>query len=156
VRKLAEQSRTAAGSTSEIVNQIAAMTAQVATLAGEGAQRTAAGSKTVHRSRTEFEAIARRAGEVAERVDAIAGASRQAATHAGATRERMTELAQLAESSSATTEEVAASTQETAASAGQLASSAEHLNAVAGALEGLVVQFQVGSEEPTPKSVARA
>jgi methyl-accepting chemotaxis protein len=155
VRKLAEQSRAAAGSTSEIINQITTMTSQVATLAGEGAQRTEAGSKTVNRSRSEFEQIARRAGEVAERVEAIAGASREAATHAGATSERMAELAQLAESSSATTEEVAASTQETAASAGQLASSAERLNNVAGALEGLVVQFQVGSESPTVPSAVK-
>jgi methyl-accepting chemotaxis protein len=143
VRKLAEQSAKAAGSTSEIVNEIAAMTAHVASLAGEGAQRTEAGSETVDRSRGEFEQLAARARTVAERVEAITGASRDAATHADASRDRMTELAQLAESSSATTEEVAASTQETAATAGQLASSAQRLDSVAEALNGLVVQFNV-------------
>jgi methyl-accepting chemotaxis protein len=148
VRKLAEQSRTAAGSTSEIVNEIARMTAQVATLAGEGAQRTVAGSRTVALSRGEFEGIATRAREVAERVEAIATASRDAAEHAEASRERMAELALLAESSSATTEEVAASTQETAATAGHLAASAQRLDAAAGALEGLVVQFRVVEDLP--------
>jgi methyl-accepting chemotaxis protein len=147
VRKLAEQSRTAAGSTSEIVNEIARMTAKVARLAGEGAQRTEAGSHTVALSRGEFEGIATRAREVAERVEAIAGASRDAAEHAELSRSRMAELATLAESSSATTEEVAASTQETAATASHLTASAQRLDAAASALEGLVVQFQVVSEE---------
>ncbi len=154
VRKLAEQSAKAAGSTSEIVNEIAAMTAQVASLAGEGAQRTEVGSETVDRSRGEFETLAERARSVAERVEAITGASREAATHAEQSRARMLELATLAESSSATTEEVAASTQETAATAGQLASSAQRLDSVADALNGLVVQFSV-SESEAPRSVVR-
>jgi methyl-accepting chemotaxis protein len=149
VRKLAEQSANAAGSTSEIVNEINAMTTQVASLAGEGAQRTEVGSETVDRSRAEFEQIALRARAVAERVEAITGASREAAQHAEASRARMTELTELAESSSATTEEVAASTQETAATAGQLASSAQRLGTVADALNGLVVQFSV-EEAPSP------
>jgi methyl-accepting chemotaxis protein len=157
VRKLAEQSANAAGSTSEIVNEIAAMTSQVATLAGEGAQRTEAGSQTVDRSRGEFEQIALRARTVAERVEAIAGASREAAAHAEAGRARMIELNELAESSSATTQEVAASTQETAATAGQLASSAQRLDTVADALANLVVQFETSPQAAAerPKRPAR-
>ncbi len=143
VRKLAEQSAGAAASTSVIVKDITGMTGRVATLAGEGAQRTEAGARTVAHSRTEFEAIATRAREVAGRVEAIADASRDAATHAEATRSRMGELAALAESSSSTGQQVAASTQETAATAGQLSASAERLGAAAEALEGLVVQFTV-------------
>jgi methyl-accepting chemotaxis protein len=143
VRKLAEQSADAAASTSAIVNEIASMTARVAALAGEGAQRTEAGARTVADSRTEFEAIATRAREVASRVEAIAGASREAARHAGDSRARMDELASLAESSSATTQQVAASTQQTAATAGQLSASAARLDTAAEALEELVVQFAV-------------
>ena len=102
VRKLAEQSAGAAASTDAIVKDITGMTGRVAQLAGEGAQRTEAGARTVAHSRGEFEGIATRAREVAERVGAIAGASRDAAAHAEATRSRMGELAELAESSSAT------------------------------------------------------
>ena len=58
VRKLAEQSAAAAGSTSEIVNDIARMTEKVAALAGEGAQRTETSARTVALSRGEFEGIA--------------------------------------------------------------------------------------------------
>ncbi|WP_037494754.1 methyl-accepting chemotaxis protein [Solirubrobacter soli] len=141
VRKLAEQSAEAANSTNEIVTDINRMTERVARLAGEGASRTETGARTVDLSRGEFEGIAARAREVAERVDAITHASREAAAHASDSRGRMTELATLAESSSATTQEVAASTQETAATAGQLALSAKRLDAAAEALNGLVVQF---------------
>ena len=78
-------------------------------------------------------------------MDAITGASRDAAHHAEESRGRMIELTSLAESSSATTEEVAASTQETAATAGQLSASAQRLDAAADALQGLVVQFTVAA-----------
>ncbi len=118
------------------------MTEQVAALAGEGAaahrdvgphRRVVARRVRGHRRR--------RARDVAARVDAITGASRDAAQHAEDSRGRMIELASLAESSSATTEEVAASTQETAATAGQLSASAQRLDSAADALQGLVVQF---------------
>ena len=66
-----------------------------------------------------------------------------AAQHAGSSRERTLELASLAESASATTQEVAASTQQTAATAGQLAASAQRLDGAAEALNTLVVQFTV-------------
>ena len=145
VRKLAEQSAAAAGSTSEIVNDIARMTEKVAALAGEGAQRTETSARTVALSRGEFEGIAASARDVAARVDAITGASRDAEHHAEESRGRMIELASLAESSSATTQEVAASTQETAATAGQLSASAQRLDAAADALQGLVIQFTVAA-----------
>jgi methyl-accepting chemotaxis protein len=141
VRKLAEQSADAAGSTSDIVNDIGRMTERVARLAGEGAARTETSVRTVALSRGEFEGIAARAREVAARVDAITGSSREAAQHAEDSRGRMIELATLAESSSATTQQVAASTQQTAATAGQLAASAQRLDAAADALSGLVTQF---------------
>jgi methyl-accepting chemotaxis protein len=141
VRKLAEQSADAAGSTSDIVNDIGRMTERVAKLAGEGAARTETSVRTVALSRGEFEGIAAQAREVAARVDAITGSSREAAQHAEDSRGRMIELATLAESSSATTQQVAASTQQTAATAGQLAASAQRLDAAADALSGLVTQF---------------
>src|SRR3569832_1131624 len=69
VRKLAEQSAAAAGSPSELVHDIAAMTSWVASLAGEGAARTVTSVRTVALSRGEFEGIASSAREVASRVD---------------------------------------------------------------------------------------
>jgi methyl-accepting chemotaxis protein len=144
VRKLAEQSAEAAARTAGIVGEINDMTHRVAQLAGDGARRTEAGTRTVAASRGEFETIAARAHAVADRVEAIAGESRDAARHAEISRERTEELARIAESSSAMTQQVAASTLQTAATAGQLTSSADRLDATASTLEGLVVQFTVG------------
>ena len=143
VRKLAEQSAEAAGSTSEIVADIGRMTERVAALAGEGASRTEVSVRTVARSRGEFEGIATSARTVAERVSVITDASDEAAQYAEDTRGRMVELSSLAESSSATTQQVAASTQQTAATAGQLSASAARLDSAADALKDLVVQFTV-------------
>jgi methyl-accepting chemotaxis protein len=145
VRKLAEQSREAAESTARLVDEIGGMTRRVVELAGDGAQRTAAGSDTVGRSRGAFEGIAAQVREVAGRVDAIAGASRDAASYADGNRDAMAELAELAESASASTQQVSAATQETLATASQLSGSAERLGAAADALEGLVVQFTVAA-----------
>lgn len=143
VRKLAEQSAEAAGSTSDIVADIGHMTERVARLAGEGASRTEVSVRTVERSRGEFEGIASSARAVADRVGVIEGASVEAARYAEDTRGRMVELSSLAESSSATTQQVAASTQQTAATAGQLSASALRLDGAADALKDLVVQFTV-------------
>jgi methyl-accepting chemotaxis protein len=145
VRKLAEQSAEAARSTDEIVSDISRMTQRVAALAGEGASRTSVSSRTVALSRGAFEGIASSARDVASRVDAIAIASREAAGHAGDSQVRMTELASLAESSSATTQQVAASTQQTAVIASQLSDSAVALDGAAESLRGLVVLFTVTS-----------
>ena len=134
VRKLAEQSAEAARSTDEIVTDISSMTERVAVLAGEGASRTETSARTVALSRGAFEGIAGSARTVASRVDAIADASRDAAGHAEDSRGRMIELTSLAESSSATTQQVAASTQQTAATAGHLAESAQRLDGAAAAL----------------------
>ena len=143
VRKLAEESARAADSTHEIVTDIARMTERVSVLAGEGASRTEKSSRTVALSRGAFEGIAGSARSVASRVDSIAEASRDAARFAEDSRGRMLELTTLAESSSATTQEVAASTQQTAVTAGQLSESAARLDDAAESLSGLVVQFTV-------------
>jgi methyl-accepting chemotaxis protein len=143
VRKLAEQSAEAARSTDEIVTDISRMTERVADLAGEGAARTETSSRTVALSRGAFEGIATSAREVAERVGSIEVASREAAGFARDSQGRMSELTVLAESSSATTQQVAATTQQTAATAGQLSESANRLDSAADSLRELVVQFTV-------------
>ena len=122
------------------------MTEQVAALAGDGARRTEAGTRTVALSRGEFEAIATPGARAGRPRRGDRRREPDAARHAEASRVRMVELAGLAEARRSATQQVAASTQETAATAGQLSSTAERLDKTAGALEGLVVQFTVGAE----------
>ena len=143
VRKLAEQSADAAGSTSEIVNDIARMTERVARAGRRGRRaHRDLGAAPSRSAAASSRASPTRAREVAARVDAITGASREAAQHAeDEPRAHDRAGRRWPSPRPRPPQQVAASTQETAATAGQLASSAQRLDAAAEALDGLVVQF---------------
>ena len=102
VRKLAEQSAGAAASTDAIVKDITGMTGRVAHAGRRGRAAHRGGARTVAHSRGEFEGDRHPGprGRGARRGDRRR--HRDAAAHAEATRSRMGELAELAESSSAT------------------------------------------------------
>jgi methyl-accepting chemotaxis protein len=155
VRKLAEESRAAAGKIAELVADMDQVTDNAVTVVEDGAQRTVAGTETVERARVAFERISSAVGDVTSRVSAIAEEGRQLATRASDMRGRMEELGAIAERSSASTQQVSASTQQSSASAGELAESAVGLARAADALDGLVVQFTVERSAETPASVAR-
>src|SRR3954454_18700639 len=150
VRKLAEESRDAAGKIAELVADMDKVTDNAVSVVDDGAQRTAATAETVDRARLAFERISGAVGDVTARVSAIAAEGRDLATRAGDMRERMEELGTIAERSSATTEQVSASTQESSATANELADSAQELAQAADALDGLVVQFTVQRDEAAP------
>jgi methyl-accepting chemotaxis protein len=147
VRKLAEESRDAAGKIAELVADMDKVTDNAVTVVDDGAQRTAATAETVERARVAFERISGAVGDVTAQVGAIATEGRELASRAGGMRERLEELGTIAERSSATTQQVSASTQESSATAHELADSAQDLARAADALDGLVVQFTVESEE---------
>jgi methyl-accepting chemotaxis protein len=151
VRKLAEESRAAAGKIAELVADMGQVTDNAVTVVEDGAQRTEAGTETVERARVAFERISSAVGDVTSRVAAIATDGRELATRASEMRGRMEELGAIAERSSASTQQVSASTQQTSASAGELAESAQGLAQAADVLDGLVVQFTVERPaEPSP------
>jgi methyl-accepting chemotaxis protein len=155
VRKLAEESRAAAGKIAELVADMDQVTDNAVTVVEDGAQRTVAGTETVERARVAFERISSAVGDVTSRVSAIAQEGRELANRASDMRGRMEELGAIAERSSASTQQVSASTQQSSASAGELAESAVGLARAADALDGLVVQFTVERSAETPAPVAR-
>jgi methyl-accepting chemotaxis protein len=129
VRKLAEESRQAAGSISGLVAQIQADTQTAVSVVEEGAQRSEDGAAVVDQARVSFTQIVAAIERVSATVDKIAEAT--------------SEVASVAEQSSASTEEVSASTQQTSASAQQIAASAQELARTADELEQLVGRFEV-------------
>jgi methyl-accepting chemotaxis protein len=129
VRKLAEESRQAAGSISGLVAQIQADTQTAVSVVEEGAQRSEDGAAVVDQARVSFTQIVAAIERVSTTVDRIAEAT--------------SEVASVAEQSSASTEEVSASTQQTSASAQQIAASAQELARTAEELEQLVGRFEV-------------
>jgi len=122
VRKLAEESRSAAGSISELITEIQGATRRAVEATAEGDRRIQGGAETVEQSRDAFERIAESAVEVSSALG---------------------EVTSMAESTSAATEQVAASSQEMSASTRQVAHGADSLAQTAARLDELVRRFRV-------------
>jgi methyl-accepting chemotaxis protein len=143
VRKLAEESQDAAGEIADLIQKIQAETDNAVAVVEDGARRTDAGAEVVARTREAFERIGRSVDEMGERIARIAASAEQTAGQGQTMQESVTEVASVAEQSSAATEQVSASTEQTSASAQEIASSAQQLAATAAELERLVATFQV-------------
>ena len=141
VRKLAEESQSAARSISGLVEEIQTETAQAVTVVEATAIQTEEGAATVEQARDAFSRIGASVEDMSGRVDAIAAAVQQIAASAQKVQADMAEVAAVAEESSASSEEVSASTQQTSASAQEIASSASELAKTAEELELLVGRF---------------
>ena len=79
VRKLAEESQSAAGQISALIGEIQAETEKVVGVVAEGGRRTADGVATVEQTREAFEAIGQAVEDVTGRVGEIATAVHQIA-----------------------------------------------------------------------------
>src|SRR4051794_31438104 len=141
VRKLAEESRQAARSIADLVTEIRAETDRAVLVVEEGAQRTEDGVTTVETARASFTAIGEAVEVTSARVAEIAAAVGAIATSSARMTEDITDVASVAEESSAASEEVAASTHETTASTQQIAASAQELAASATELHHLANRF---------------
>ncbi len=131
VRKLAEESQRAASTISDLIREIQTETERVVEVVETGAARTEESTEVVRAAREAFEQIGAAVAGVRSRIGEIVEAT--------------TEVASLAEQSSASSEEVSASTEQTSASAQQLAATAQQLAGSAAGLEELVARFKVAA-----------
>jgi methyl-accepting chemotaxis protein len=145
VRKLAEESRAAAGSIAALIGAIQAGTRHTIDVVEDGARRTADSAATVERAREAFEAIGAAVEQMALRTTDIAAAVSQAADGSSRVQTDMGEVASVAEQTSASTDEVSASTQQTSAAVQQIAAAAQELSSRADELEGLVGRFTLSA-----------
>jgi methyl-accepting chemotaxis protein len=143
VRKLAEESQTAAGQIAGLIGEIQTETGKVVEVVAEGAQRTEDGVSTVERARAAFEAIGTAVEDMSARVAQIAAAVEQISAEAERAQADVTEVASVAEQSSASAEQVSASTQQTSASAQEIAASAQSLAGTAEQLNQIIQRFKV-------------
>jgi methyl-accepting chemotaxis protein len=141
VRKLAEESQAAARSIAGVVSEIRAETERAVAVVEEGAVRTEEGVTTVETARASFTAIGEAVESTSSRVAEIAAAVGGIAVRSAQMTEDITEVASIAEESSAASEQVAASTEQTASSTQQIAASAEELATSAGELHRLAGRF---------------
>ena len=143
VRKLAEESQSAAREIAGLIDRIQAETGNAVTVVEDGARRTDEGAEVVGRTRAAFERIGESVESMSERVLRIAASAEKVAADGAAMQRSIAEVAAVAEQSSASTEQVSASTEETSASAQEIAASAQQLAGTAGELERMVAEFSV-------------
>ncbi|HEY4095549.1 MAG TPA: methyl-accepting chemotaxis protein [Baekduia sp.] len=141
VRKLAEESQTAARSISSLIGEIQEETGRAVEVVEDGSVRTEQGAATVELARDAFKRIGGSVEDVTTRVGQIAASVQQMAAAAQQTGERISDVAAVAEQASASAEQVSASTEETSASTEEIAASAQELARTAADLEQLVGQF---------------
>jgi methyl-accepting chemotaxis protein len=141
VRKLAEESQTAASSIAVLITEIQAETTRTVEAVETGTQRTADGAETVEGARTSFLEIRASVDDVADRVSQIAAVMTQIAESSTRMQHDMAEVSAVAEQSSASSEQVSASTEQTSASTQEIATSAQRLAGTAEELDRLVSQF---------------
>jgi methyl-accepting chemotaxis protein len=145
VRKLAEESQSAAASISKLISEIQAETAATVSVVDAGARQTEDGTATVEQAKEAFLALGESVSEMSNRVEEIAGVVSGIADNAQLVHQRMIDAAAVAEESSAATEQVSASSQQTSAAAQEIAASATHLADTAERLAGLVGRFRLQS-----------
>ncbi|MBI5103396.1 MAG: methyl-accepting chemotaxis protein [Solirubrobacterales bacterium] len=143
VRKLAEESQSAAGSISGLIAEIQRETDRAVAAVEDGARRTEETAVTVDEARAAFESIGDAVEQVTARVARIADAAARVAEDTDAVQREVGEMAAVAEQSSAASEEVSASTQQTTASTHEIATAAADLARAAEELDGLVKRFQL-------------
>ena len=145
VRKLAEESQTAAAEIASLIGEMQAQTRSVVGVVADGAARTDEGVATVERTREAFTRIDAAVEGVGTRIAEIAASVSQIAEGSARAESDVAEVAAVAEESSASAEQVSASTQETSASTQEIAASASDLARTAEHLDGLVSRFKVAA-----------
>ena len=145
VRKLAEESQSAAAEISGLIGEMQTETSRVVGVVSDGTQRTQDGVATVERTREAFEAIGTAVEDMAARVSEITTAVEQITHEASRAENEVVDVAAVAEESSASAEQVSASTQQTSASAQEIAASAQTLSVTAEHLNSLVARFTVAA-----------
>jgi methyl-accepting chemotaxis protein len=143
VRKLAEDSQSAAHEIGELITAIQGETARAVHVVEDGARKTSDGADVVQEARDAFESIGAAVDDMAGRVTQIAAAAQQISDSASHMQQTIGEVASVAEESSATAEQVSASTEQTSASTQQIAASAGELATSAEQLNVLVSQFKL-------------
>jgi methyl-accepting chemotaxis protein len=141
VRKLAEESQSAASSIATLIQEIQHETRHVVEVVEDGSRQTEDGAAIVEQAREAFTRISAAVQDVGQRVEQIAGSIQEIASAGNRVQDSMTSVAAVAEQSSASSEQVSASTQETSASTEQIAASATQLANTAEELERLVGKF---------------
>jgi methyl-accepting chemotaxis protein len=143
VRKLAEESSRATAAVGALVDEVQAQTRRAIEAVAAGSEVGEQGVTAVEAARASFERIDVAVDEMAERVAQIAAAIDEVADGSDRVRGDIVTVSEVAERSSASTDQVSASTQQTSAATQQITASATELAQTADELEALVGTFRL-------------
>jgi methyl-accepting chemotaxis protein len=143
VRKLAEESGRATAAVGSLVEQVQAQTRRAIEAVDAGTEVGEQGVTAVEAARASFERIDAAVDEMAERVAHIAAAIDEVADGSDRVRSDIVAVAEVAERSSVSTDQVSASTQQTSAATQEITASASELAQTADELEALVGTFRL-------------
>ena len=141
VRKLAEESQSAASTIAELITEIQHETQRAVDVVEAGSARTEGGVVTVEKAKDAFVRISDSVTDMSSRVEQIAAAIEQIASAGRDMEQSISQVAAVAEESSASSQQVSASTQQTTASTERVAASAGELAHTAEQLEQMVARF---------------
>jgi methyl-accepting chemotaxis protein len=143
VRKLAEESQSAAGHIAKLIDEIQGETQRAVRVVEDGSELTENGSRVVEESREAFVGLGAAVDEMNAHIEGITSGIEQVAAFSQRMEEDMSEIAIVAEQSSASSQQVSATTEQTSAATQQIAVSARTLSDTAAALEELVGRFKL-------------
>ncbi len=143
VRKLAEESKTAAASIADIIRDIQTETRRAVAAMDSGREEVQAGVGAVARAGEAFGTIRERVERVASEVSQVAAASQELEAGALEVQGQISTVAAVSEENAAAAQQVSAATEETTATTDQVASSAQSIAAQAEQLAHLVSSFTV-------------
>jgi methyl-accepting chemotaxis protein len=143
VRKLAEESSRATAAVGALVDEVQAQTRRAIEAVAAGNEVGEQGVTAVEAARASFERIDVAVDEMAVRVAQIAAAIDEVADGSDRVRGDIATVAEVAERSSVSTDQVSASTQQTTAATQEITASASELARTADELEALVGTFRL-------------
>ncbi len=143
VRKLAEESATAAGQISELITGVQQETEKAMVAMEAGTVEVANGMKVVDEAGTAFRKINEGIQNITEGAQQVIDVSQVMAQASQNATQSVEGIAAISEQTAASTQEVVASTEEQAATIDQFAKAAQELGKMAQELEGMVNRFQV-------------
>jgi len=129
VRKLAEESSSAAATISTMIAEVQQETEQAARIVEHAATQTDEGAATVEEAREAFMQIGNSVRDMSERATTIAAAVDEINAFGGQMQKSVTEVATIAEQSSGAAQQVSATTEETSAATEQIAASTQQIAA---------------------------
>jgi len=143
VRKLAEQSKQAAGQIATLVQEIQNDTNKAVVAMNEGTREVQIGAEIVNTAGQSFNEIANLIKEVSSQVTEISQEILEVANGSNKIKTSVQEIAKISQINAGQTQAVSAATEEQSASMQEMAASSEALAKMAQDLQGLVKRFSV-------------